>query len=228
MFKKIIRKSITYIYSFLLTKKKVRISLIAYISLKTYFAGGNVINSFSNVINSHIGYGTYLGENCEMPNTYIGSYCSIANNVKIIPYTHTSSIFVSTHPSFFSILKQSGFTYVSEQFFEEELFYDKERGLNAKIGNDVWIGTNVKIIGGIEIGDGAILAAGSIITKNVPPYAIVAGIPAKIIRYRFNENQISYLLETKWWEKDPKWIKNNSHLFIDIEKFILEMNDLSD
>ena len=70
------------------------------------------------------------------------------------------------------------------------------------IGNDVWIGLNATILDGVTIGDGAIVAAGAVVTKDVPPYAVVAGVPAKIIKYRFTESQIDFLLKFRWWEKD--------------------------
>ena len=86
------------------------------------------------------------------------------------------------------------------------------------IGNDCWIGDGVSIIGGVKIGDGAVILAGAIVTKDIPPYAIVGGIPAQIIKYRYSEQDINFLLKFQWWNKDPKWLNNNSELFLDIEK----------
>ncbi len=81
-----------------------------------------------------------------------------------------------------------------------------------EIGNDVWIGTNAIVINSkkdhIKIGDGAIIAAGAVVTKDIPPYAIAAGIPAKIIRYRFNNEVISKLLKSKWWDIPISELKN--------------------
>ena len=78
------------------------------------------------------------------------------------------------------------------------------------IGNDVWIGDSVKIMAQVtNIGDGAVIGAGSVITKNVPPYAVAVGYPARIVRYRFSEEVIEKLLEDKWWEKDIEQIKPN-------------------
>jgi len=75
------------------------------------------------------------------------------------------------------------------------------------IGNDVWIGHGAFILPGIHIGDGAVIAAMSVVTKNVPPYAVVAGSPAKVVRYRFPEEQIARLIESKWWEFAPWQLK---------------------
>ena len=102
--------------------------------------------------------------------------------------------------------------------------YSKERRFEEfkaqiEIGNDVWIGDSAIIMDGVKIGDGSIIAAGAVVTKDVPPYAIVGGVPAKIIRYRFDEDDINFLLELSWWEKDKKWIKENAEKFSDIRNF---------
>lgn len=88
------------------------------------------------------------------------------------------------------------------------------------IGNDVWIGANVSILPGVTIGDGAVLAAGAVITKDVAPYAIVGGVPAKVIRYRFSEENIRKLLKIKWWNWTDEEINNNIELFYQPEKFL--------
>ena len=89
------------------------------------------------------------------------------------------------------------------------------------IGNDVWIGLNVIIMRGVVIGDGAVVAAGSIVTSNVEPYSIVAGIPAKHIRFRFSDYQIRKLKEIKWWDWEENKIKENVELFYSIDAFII-------
>lgn len=91
------------------------------------------------------------------------------------------------------------------------------------IGNDVWIGQSVLIKPGVVIGDGAIIGAGAVVTKNVAPYAIVVGVPAQIIKYRFSDEQIKKLLNIKWWDKDKEWIEEKAYLFSDVDAFLLEM-----
>ncbi len=86
-----------------------------------------------------------------------------------------------------------------------------------KIGNDVWIGANVLILDGVTIGNGAIIAAGAVVTKDVPPYAVVGGVPAKIIKYRFNKEEIDFLEQLKWWEKDEKWLTEYGKYFNNVE-----------
>ena len=80
----------------------------------------------------------------------------------------------------------------------------------------------MKILSGIHIGNGAVIGAGAVVTHDVPDYAIVAGSPAKIIRYRFNDSQIEKLLQIKWWEWTDERIRENYHLFYDVDTFIKE------
>ena len=93
------------------------------------------------------------------------------------------------------------------------------------IGNDVWIGTRVMLLGAITIGDGAIIGAGSVVTKDVPPYAVVAGNPARVLHYRFPQEIINKLLEIKWWNHDEKWIREHAVMFRDINQLLQYENE---
>ncbi len=159
---------------------------------------------------------SYVGENCFFDNVKIGKFCSISKNVSIVLGQHPSKCFVSTHPVFYSLRKQVGITFVNKQKFDEFKLVD---GFSVIIGNDVWIGDGVKIMEGVKIGDGAIIASGSIVTKDIEPYSINAGIPTKLIRYRFEEEQRKWLIDFKWWDKDINWLKQNAEIFENIEKF---------
>ena len=124
--------------------------------------------------------------------------------------------YVSVHPAFYSTRGQAGFTFVKEQKFDERM----DRNYHTIIGNDVWIGDSALIMEDVHIGDGAIVAAGAIVTKDVPPYSIVAGVPAKVIKARFLKEKIDWLEKFKWWEKDLEWLKNHAELFSDLDLFI--------
>ena len=173
-----------------------------------------------------IGYGSYIGERSNL-NAIIGRYCSISSDVKTISGRHPASNYVSTHPCFFSTKKQAGFTYVMEDSFAEDVFVDADRHL-VEIGNDVWIGTNVLIFPGVHIGNGAIVAAGAVVTKDVEPYSIVGGVPAKLIRNRFSDVQIKWLQEFKWWDKPIEWIKSHADEFDEITSFMKKEDIIDD
>ena len=189
----------------------------------TYICGFNTKFEGNNVIGDHtlfsgcIGYGSYIGKKCWLVGS-IGRFCSIASDVEVIIGNHPSREFVSTHPAFFSVEQQAGFTYVDETIFKEHA-YAKEN-YYVSIGNDVWIGQGVKILNGISIGDGAIVAMGAVVVEDVAPYSVVGGVPAKHIRYRFSEKERDFLINFKWWDMSPEWISENAKYFVDIKKFM--------
>ena len=174
------------------------------------------IHKYSDITDAEIGSYSYIGQRCVLSNCLIGKFCSIAANVKVISSTHPTREYVSTSPVFHSLQNQCGTTFVKETNFQEIQTINNRY---AVIGNDVWLGEDVSILGGITIGDRAIVAAGSIVTKNVPPYAIVGGVPAKIIRYRFDEITIKELRQDQWWNKSVDWIKKNAYLFTNIKLY---------
>jgi len=186
----------------------------AFADNESSFDGAVALANNVRLSNCHIGRYTYIASNSHLTNCTIGSYCSIGPDLLAGLGKHPSSTFISTHPSFYAPINTSPISYVNEQRFTEF-----ERIL---IGNDVWIGARVTIIDGICIGDGAILAAGAVVTKDVEPYSIVGGIPAKKIRNRFNDEQIKFLLNLRWWDKDEGWIKSNACYFDDIDKLMAE------
>ena len=140
----------------------------------------------------------------------IGSFCSISKNVRIITGGIHPADWVSTFPI--------------RDFVGVDIPYDGMPTSKGEIiiGHDVWIGTGVTILSGVTIGTGAIIAAGSIVTKDIQPYAIVAGVPAKVIRMRFSNEQIENLLTIKWWEWEVEEIKKGIHYLSSnkIEEFI--------
>lgn len=215
----ILRVYLRYKYRFYgcIIKSKVKLNNITKLESNIFIGKG------SNIENSSIGYGTYLSDFCDFKNCKIGRFCSVASSSKIILGTHPTEKIVSTHPAFFSSKKQAGFTFTQKDLFEEYKYADNKNKLSVIIGNDVWIGYGVKILEGIKIGDGAIIGACSLVTKDVKSYEIVGGIPAKKIGDRFNEDEVKFLNDFKWWQKDISWIKNNYKLFIDINNFYKDL-----
>lgn len=156
------------------------------------------VGTGSNCIGVTMGRYSYMGKNNSVANTTIGSFCSIASYCAIGGGAHPLDM-VSTSPVFYE--GKNGF----DKHFSN---IPTEVNKAVEIGNDVWIGEAVFINDGLKIGTGAVIGAHSVVTKDVPPYAIVAGAPAKILRYRFDEETIQRLLESKWWEwSDEKLAK---------------------
>lgn len=143
---------------------------------------------------------SYIGNNCLIQFARIGKFCSIGTNVYIGLGIHPQH-FLTTSPLFYKRNNPLNIEIVDNDLFKHEY-------LETIIDHDVWIGNNVLILGGVAIGQGAIIAAGSVVTKHVPPYAIVAGVPAKVKKFRFDNQMIEYLLSLNIGGMDINQIKN--------------------
>lgn len=144
---------------------------------------------------------SYVSPGCTAANrnSRIGKYCSIGANVALGVSQHPTN-WLSTSPVFY-MKRLFGFPHDGiENYVENNLVAP------VTICNDVWIGCRAIIMDGITIGDGAIVAAGAVVTKDVPPYAIVGGVPARVIRYRFDEQTIKDLTIQKWWDREPEYL----------------------
>lgn len=185
------------------------------------FGGYNYIHN-AQIGNSTIGSFTYIGMQTKISNTTIGNFCSVAGEVTIGLGIHPTNDFVSMHPTFYST-KNTGFpmALVKEQKLQVE-------GAHIEIGHDVWIGYRAIILDGVKIGHGAAIGAAAVVTKDVPPYAIVGGVPARVIKYRFSEDTIDRLLRLQWWNKSIEWIKSNAEHFDDVQYFLSKFDKNND
>jgi len=171
---------------------------------------------------SFFGKYTYCGFGKFHSPVNIGKYCSIGPGFSIGLTNHNISL-LTTHPFVDSNMVFGGYEEYRDIDYKNKLIKKQDERIAkiVNIGNDVWIGSNVNIIEGLNIGNGSVLAAGAVVTKDVPPYSVVGGVPAKIIKYRFDEDTINKLEELKWWELDLKDIK---HLdFANINECIKEL-----
>ena len=211
-----IKKFIKYIVlKFKYRNKNVFLSFSDSISFTSFFEGANRIQK-NTLFSGRIGFGSYIGNNCQMQNVEIGRFTSIGSNVLVLtgshPYTYP---YVSTSPLFYSNRGQLGIVWEHDTKFNE-IRKVENTNISVKIGNDCWIGVNVLIVGGCVIHDGAVILSGAVVTKDVPPYAIVGGVPAEIRKYRFNKEDIDFLLRLKWWNKELGWIRKNRELLLNL------------
>ena len=167
------------------------------------------VGNGAQFVGSTIGRYSYLWGTSAV-NTEIGSFCSIAAGSTIGGGSHPTD-WVSSSPVFYK-----GKNVLKRNFSKNE--YIEFR--NTVIGNDVWIGSKCLIKGGVTIGTGAIIGMGSVVTKDVPPYEIWAGNPARCIRKRFDDETIAALLASKWWELSDDKLAKCGELFDDPQKFL--------
>ena len=198
-----------------------KISLLSFFDSKSFISSKASSNKFCTMWNSSVDDYTYMGTNSSLNNVRIGKYCSISKNVNIGLAVHPIE-FISTSPIFFSPQNATGYSWI-----ENKVFDDSPK--KVIIGNDVWIGINVSIMGGVTIGDGAIIGSHSLVTKNVEPYTIVGGVPAKKIRMRFNDEIISALIGYKWWNYSENKIMEKISLFnrnlnIEVCRYLINNN----
>jgi acetyltransferase-like isoleucine patch superfamily enzyme len=198
-------------------KKKHCVVASSAIVLHAQVEGYSLIGKRSNIKNTALGIGSYVGSNSQIPNSLIGRYCSIGNNIQIITGRHPTKDFVSSNPIFYDTYNKMPLG-KSQNHFEE--FNRLDGKYSVKIGNDVWIGANVLLREGITVGDGAVIAMGSVVVKDVLPYEIVGGNPAKNIRYRFSAEQIQQLLKLQWWNWPVEKVKEEREKFANIDTFL--------
>lgn len=156
---------------------------------------------------------SYVAKNCTITRCVVGKFCSIGPNFCCGMGLHPTNG-VSTAPMFYSVAKQNGMTLCEESKTEE---FKK-----TIIGNDVFVGANVTVLDGVRIGDGAVIGAGAVVVDDIPPYAVAVGVPAKVVKYRFEESTIKALLRKQWWDGSGEKLKEVERNFWDVEAFLSE------
>ena len=192
----------------------------SHITKRSSFEGMNKVHPTAS-FDGTMGYGSYIGGGSSISGK-VGRFSSIGRLISVIQGTHPyTEPFASTAPCFFALnadKQQNGRTFADEQLFNELMFADAGKQYPVIIGNDCWLGTGVSIVSGVTIHDGAVVLAHAVVTKDVPPYAVVGGVPARVIKYRYDKDTIDFLLRSQWWNNSEEWFKENWKLLTDISK----------
>lgn len=183
------------------------------VSIDDFSSFGKYNVVFQNVMinNSVIGDHTFIQKDSIINHASIGRFCSIAMRVTIGLGQHPTDC-VSSHPAFYSSTQP-----LVKTFSKSDMFMPFKR---TYIGHDVWIGQNAMIKDGVNIGTGAVIGAGAVVVKDVPEYAVVAGVPAAIIKYRFDEETRMQIIESRWWEKEESWLNEKHSFFNEAARFV--------
>lgn len=161
--------------------------------------------------NVKLGSYSFVAKNCSIKNCEIGKFCSIGPNFCCGLGIHPTNG-ISTSPMFYSTAIQNGMTLCEKDKLEES-----KRSI---IGSDVFIGANVTILDGVMIGDGAVIGAGAVVVKDIPAYAVAVGVPAKVVKYRFDKDTIEKLQGLKWWNWSLEELKKVEMNFWNMNEFV--------
>lgn len=191
--------------------KDIKISPLAFFDNKCEFERHVLVKRFCMLHNVSMGSYSYMGAHCNLFNCKLGRFVSIAGNVSIGQTSHPLG-YVSTNPMFYGMPFTASNAFCSKRI-------KKERKMNT-VGHDAYLGQGVIIRDSLNIGVGAVVGAGAVVTHDVPPYAVVAGVPAKVIKYRFDETTREALLQSEWWNWPEEKLGELGDLFQDVSKFL--------
>lgn len=169
----------------------------AYADLTTRFTEHNRLFSGAVVANSRLGRFSYVSRDARVGNAVLGDFVSVAPEALVGGLGSHPARWLTTHPAFYSPLGQVPTLLEAAGSAAGENTFDEQPV--TRVGSDVWIGARAVVLDGVTVGDGAIVAAGAVVTRDVPAYAVVGGVPARVLRSRFDQDVIEELLSWRWW-----------------------------
>jgi len=190
--------------------------------MRCSFEGENTVFADVCLEDCSLGRGSYVNKASCLVSARVGRYTSIADHVRTCIGNHPVHGFVSTFPPFYyDTTGQIGFTFHrGEALFKDiHSFPEGETEYQVVIGHDVWIGSGASLLGGVRIGNGAVVAAGALVTSDVEPYAIYAGVPARKVGQRFDDEKIAFLEALRWWDWPEEEIRDHYKDFSNIDAF---------
>lgn len=199
------------------TGEKIKLAIKPYISVhaiikESSFGKYTEVGDFSNISDTIMDDYSYVSEYTQITNTIIGKFANIASQVRINPGFHPYEMPCQHH-----------LLYRREMYGfgdDDKAFFNYRKTQKVIIGHDTWVGHGAVIMPGIKIGNGAIIGANAVVTKDVPPYAIVAGVSSKILKYRFSKDIINKIEEIAWWDWSHDEISERIDDLKDIREFI--------
>jgi phosphonate metabolism protein (transferase hexapeptide repeat family) len=175
------------------------------------------VGAGTSIVESTIGDYTYLVDQCQVIYSEIGRYCSIASHVRINPGNHPLWRVTSHHLTYRRAAYGLG--------EDDAAFFDWRRRHPVRIGHDVWIGHGAIVLPGVSVGNGAAIGAGAVVTKDVPPYWVVAGVPARPIRPRFPPEVAAQIERSAWWEWSREELEERLDDLCDLDRFLARFGD---
>lgn len=195
------------------------------------------INSTATVRRSELGAWTDVGAHCSVSESTLGDYSYLAGHVSMVwtdvgKFTSIAAqtrINPGNHPTWRVTQHHSTYRRIQYGFgeAEDEAFFQWRKDHRCVIGHDVWIGHGVTVIAGKKIGTGAVIGSGAVVTKDIPPYAVAVGVPARVIKYRFPDEVIEQLLDSAWWDWDRATLVERFDELLDLEAFVAKYGRLS-
>ena len=168
------------------------------------------VHSGTSMVSSTLARHSFIGYDCSVLHADIGPFCSLGSRITIGGATHPVH-FVSTSPVFLSHKDSIRAKFARHVF---------NPAIKTEVGADVWIGDGAYLKAGVQVGHGAVIGMASVVTRDVPPYAIVAGNPARLIRYRFDSPTIDALLASRWWTWSDEELAAHGEFFCDPPRFL--------
>jgi acetyltransferase-like isoleucine patch superfamily enzyme len=175
------------------------------------FEQGVKVSANCTLAHATVGCYSYVGGNSVLLNCQVGRYCSIGPEVRIGLGLHPVDGVISTFPGFYSQNR------TTIRFYRDPRIQEYKR---AVVGHDVWIGARATVLDGVSVGDGAVVAAGSVVVKDVGAYTVVGGVPARLIKQRFSDEEIRELLDFAWWNRSSEFCREHGALFLDSARFL--------